>query len=134
MQESSSYCRGCNSLVTLHWIFAVAAYYSDRFGSLVKGTEHKLVEDGETIWPNMRNCHISRKDLESAETQRTAEKIFEAKLIAIHRTAHLRGIEDVAIARLERNGEISVTKRSTAPKVVEVAVSDGVQRVQIAFS
>lgn len=105
-------------LVALHWLFAVASYYSDRFASLVKGSERKLVEDGKIIWDNMRKSHISRKDLESA----------------IHRTAHLQNIEDVAIARLERNGEISVTKRSNEPKVVEVAVRNGVQRVQIELS
>jgi len=43
----------------------------------------------------------------------------------------MTGIEDVAEARLERNGDISIIKSGREPKVVSVAVADGVQTVRI---
>ncbi len=34
-------------LVSLHWLFAACAFHSDFFGTLIKGHERTLVEDGK---------------------------------------------------------------------------------------
>ena len=40
-------------------------------------------------------------------------------------------LEEVAEARLERNGRLSVIRAQHEPKVVEIAVAEGVQTVRI---
>ena len=40
-------------------------------------------------------------------------------------------LEEVAEARLERSGEVSVVEAERGPRVVEVAVAGGVQTVRI---
>ena len=40
-------------------------------------------------------------------------------------------LEEVAEARLERSGELSVLRAGREPKVVEVKVADGVQTVRL---
>ena len=105
-------------LVVLHWLFAVLSFHSGRFGDLVKGEDRLLILDGEIQWDAMRKSHISRNDLVSA----------------MRRNAKLDDPEQVKIACLERNGDISVLPRETGPKVVEVRVEDGVQVVRIEVS
>jgi uncharacterized membrane protein YcaP (DUF421 family) len=50
-------------LVGLHWLFAMIAFRSDRFGTLIKGSPRMLVKDGEMLWDAMRKSNISRNDL-----------------------------------------------------------------------
>ncbi len=102
-------------LVGLHWLFSVAAFYSDRFGTMIKGSERRLVEDGEIHWDNMRKSHISKDDL----------------LGALHINGKVTDVSEVRLACFERNGDISVIRREREPKVVEVSVRDGVQTVRI---
>ena len=102
-------------LIVLHWIFAVAAYYSDRFSMMVKGSDRVLVEDGEIVWENMRKSHIGRNDL----------------LSAFRVNAQVQDVREVEVARFERNGDISVIKGEREPRVVDVAVLDGVQTIRI---
>jgi uncharacterized membrane protein YcaP (DUF421 family) len=40
-------------------------------------------------------------------------------------------LEQVSEARLERSGKLSVIKARAEPKVVEIAVADGVQTVRV---
>jgi uncharacterized membrane protein YcaP (DUF421 family) len=94
-------------LVLLHWLFSTLSFYTDWFGTLVKGHNRVLVKGGEIQWDAMRQSHISEKDLMSA----------------LRSEAH--------VARLERSGDISVIKASSEPKVVEVRVEQGVQTVRI---
>src|SRR5439155_14172161 len=51
-------------LVGLHRAFAHLAYYSHRFGILVKGAPDTIVRDGECDFPMMRRNHVSMHDLE----------------------------------------------------------------------
>lgn len=104
-------------LVALHTLFAIVSFHWRTFGRMVKGYEHVLVKDGQVLWDNMRKSHIAVHDLEHALY--TNGKVTDPK--------------DVRIARLERNGEISVITRESprATKVLEVAVRDGVQTVRI---
>ena len=101
-------------MLALHWAMAVVAFRSDVVGVLVKGSERRLVEDGEIRWDEMAGAHIGERDLLGALRQ--------------------SGVEDVGrvtSAYLERSGDVSVIERSDAPRVLDVQVVDGVQTVRI---
>ena len=105
-------------LVGMHWLLAAVAFRSDRFGTLIKGRERTLIRDGEIQWDEMRGAHISKDDLLGA--LRTSAKVSDPG--------------NVAAARLERSGDISVIPRDGQPKVVEVSVAEGVQTVRVEIS
>jgi uncharacterized membrane protein YcaP (DUF421 family) len=101
-------------MLGLHWAIAVVAFRSDEVGVLVKGSERRLVEDGEIRWHEMAAAHIGERDLLGALRQ--------------------SGVEDVgrvSSAYLERSGDVSVIERSDAPRVLDIEVADGVQTVRI---
>lgn len=102
-------------LVGLHWSLAAIAFRSDRFGTAVKGRERQLVEDGALRRDTMSQSHISENDL----------------LQSLRLNASLESPDDVAAAWLERSGDISVITRSSEPRVVDIEVRDGVQRVRL---
>jgi uncharacterized membrane protein YcaP (DUF421 family) len=105
---------GAAMLVFMHWLFSAIALRSHGFGALIKGGADTLVKDGRVDEAMMRKAHMTERDLD--EDLRSS------------------GVDDpakVAEARLERSGSLSVVKRSEAPKVVEVDVAAGVQRVRI---
>ncbi|HEX2254253.1 MAG TPA: YetF domain-containing protein [Thermoanaerobaculia bacterium] len=108
-------------LVALHWLFALGAFRSHTFGSLIKGNPHRLVADGRVDWPAMRSKRISRRDLEEALRLR----------------ANRADLDDVDEAYFERSGDISFVPRRKGgggggePRVIEVRVEDGVQTVRI---
>ena len=98
----------------MHWLFSALAFRSHRFGEAVKGEPRVLVRDGTIGWEAMRHAHVSERDL----------------------WEDLRGegvsrLEQVSEARLERSGKLSVIKARAEPKVVEIAVADGVQTVRV---
>lgn len=105
------------ALVGLHWFFSVASFHSHRFGTFIKGQERTLVKDGEIQWDNMRKSYISRNDLD----------------MALRSTGKVTDPVDVAVANLERSGDISVIPREKERnlKVVEITVNAGVQKVRI---
>lgn len=103
------------TLVGLHWLFSVLSFHSDWFGTLVKGSDRLLVEDGAILWDAMRKSHLSAKDLMSS----------------LRTQANVDDLEKVKAARLERSGDISVVKADAPPKVLEVDVADGVQTIRI---
>ncbi len=85
-------------LVGVHWLFARIAFHFDRFGTLIKGENRILIKDGELQWKEMRNSNISENDL---------REMLRLKA----------GTDDpgqVKIARLERNGEMSVITKVSA--------------------
>lgn len=81
-------------LVLLHHLLAKLAYHSHGFSRLVKGSALVLVRDGKLNDAELRRNNITHDDLDE----------------------HLRlngsviGTGDVAEARLERNGSVSVVK------------------------
>lgn len=79
-------------LVALHFVFAKIAFYSDRFGDLIKGHKRKLIDDGEIDWEQMRKANISRADL----------------LAALRENGPTTDPADVKEAWLERSGNVSV--------------------------
>lgn len=104
--------------VSLHWLLAVLAFYSDRLGIMFKGRERLLIEDGEIRWDEMKKGHIGRNDL----------------LGALRQNGRVNDPGEVELAYLERSGDISVLKKSSHPRVVEVHVEEGVQTVRIEIS
>lgn len=102
-------------LVGVHWLFAWLAFRSDRFGTLIKGSPRILVKDGEILWDATGKSHISRQDL----------------LGALRTEAGIDDPAKVKVARLERSGDISAIPGETQPKILEVAVADGVQTIRI---
>lgn len=108
---------GALVLVLMHWLFAVLSFRSDRFGNWVKGTERVLVRNGEIDWNSMQTSHISRNDL----------------LAALRTNGRLDDVAEVKEARLERSGDISVLQGEREPRVIELAVQDGVQVVRVEF-
>lgn len=105
-------------LVLMHWLFAVLSFHSDRFGDLIKGGERLLVRNGEIQWDAMQSSHISENDL----------------MGAIRTSAQIGKLKKVEEARLERSGDLSVIKRDSEPRIVEIKVEDGVQTVRLELS
>lgn len=102
-------------LVALHWTFSVVTFHYSRLSTYIKGTDRKLVEDGEIIWENMRKSHIGENDLMSA----------------LRSNGQVLDVSEVKVAHFERSGDISVIKKEREPRIIEVAVQDGVQTVRI---
>ncbi len=102
-------------LVGLHWLIAAIAFSSDWFGNLVKGEPVLLIKDGRLNEKGLRGSSVSHKDLEEA----------------LRIESHVTEPESVKLAYLERNGGISVIPRKPAPRVLDVAVENGVQTIRI---
>jgi uncharacterized membrane protein YcaP (DUF421 family) len=100
-------------LVAMHRLIAAAAFRSHRFGSLVKGDADLLVRDGLIDTRALRRFSISRRDLEEG--------------LRLH---EILRPEQAQEAWIERNGDISAVPRRE-PRVIEVEVEAGVQRVRI---
>jgi uncharacterized membrane protein YcaP (DUF421 family) len=101
-------------LMLMHWLFSAIALRSHGFGVLVKGRARLLVQDGRPQDEAMRASHMTEHDLWEDLRGKSVSSLAEVKE-----------------ARLERSGQLSVVKAKPEPKVVEVAVRDGVQTVRI---
>jgi uncharacterized membrane protein YcaP (DUF421 family) len=101
-------------LVAMHWLFSSIALRWHGFGVAVKGRPLVLVRDGRIEQDAMRGAHMTEHDLWEDLRGKSISRL-----------------EEVSEARLERNGRLSVIKAQQRPKVVEVAVADGVQTVRI---
>lgn len=104
-------------LVLIHQILAWLTWRSHRFGVLMKGNPEPLIRNGEVVQDALRRHQISKGDLD--EALRLNGRVTEPG--------------QVQEARFERNGDISVIERkeSREPRVVEVDVREGVQRIRI---
>ncbi len=101
-------------LLGMHWLFSGIAMRWHGFGSLIKDEPRTLIRDGQVDEQAMRKSHMTEHDL----------------------WEDLRGkgvsdLKQVAEARLERSGNLSVIKARQDPKVIEMRVQDGVQTVRI---
>lgn len=103
------------TLVLLHWLVSWLSYHIDSLGSLFKGHEVRLVKDGEILEEGMRETGTTRRDLDRA----------------MREDGNVPDASRIQMAYMERDGSISVVPKSSAPKVVEVAVQDGVQTVRV---
>ncbi len=102
------------ALVFVHWVFTYFACRSHWFGKLVKGNSDLVVRDGVILDDALARHHLSRHDLEQQLRQ-----------------VGIKDVADVQSAYKERSGEISVIRRKTPPRVIDVDVKDGVQTVRI---
>ena len=82
-------------LVVLHRLFAFLAFYSHRFGILVKGRPDIIVRDGERDLDMMWRNHVSSHDLDE-----------DMRL-----TIHTDDLFNVRVARVDRSGDISFIKK-----------------------
>jgi len=82
-------------LVLLHRLFAYLAFYSHRFGLLVKGRPDLIVRDGQSDFRVMRRNHVSMHDLDE-----------DMRL-----NAHTDDLSRIRVARVERSGDISFIKK-----------------------
>ena len=85
----------CLVLAVTHRIFAYISLYNGRFGGWIKGDKILLYKEGKLYPKNMRRSLVSENDLH--------ERI---------RINGCESLEDVKIAYMERNGEISIIKKS----------------------
>jgi uncharacterized membrane protein YcaP (DUF421 family) len=102
------------AIVAAHFFITNLAMRWSWFETQIKGHSRLVIDRGATLTQNLRISHISEDDLDEE--------------------LRLRGIESrqqVKLAYKERNGEVSVIKERPEPRVVEVAVQQGVQTVRI---
>jgi uncharacterized membrane protein YcaP (DUF421 family) len=101
-------------LVVMHFVFSGIALRWHGFGSLIKGSPRLLVRDGSVDAQNLRKAHMTEHDLDEDLRSKSVSRL-----------------DEVAEARLERSGQLSVIKAKSEPKVIEVQVAEGVQTVRI---
>src|SRR5436190_16102057 len=82
-------------LVVLHRLFAFLAFYSHRFGILVKGRPDVIVRDGQRDTAMMWRNHVSTHDLD--EDMRLS--------------VNMDDLSRIRLARVERSGDISFLKK-----------------------
>ena len=102
------------ALIALHSALTAVACRWHGFGEMIKGRPRVLVQNGRKDEEAMRTAHLTDRDLE--------EDL---------RRHGMTSIEGIAEAQLERNGDISIIKSKQEPKVITVAVADGVHTVRI---
>ncbi|NEQ30532.1 MAG: DUF421 domain-containing protein [Leptolyngbya sp. SIO4C5] len=102
-------------LVVMHWLAAMLSFRFGPLERLIKGKTRPLIQGGEVIRQNMRRSHISNQDLEAA----------------LRSNGALTQPDQVALAHLENNGNISVIPKPAQPQIIEVKAEAGVQTIQI---
>jgi uncharacterized membrane protein YcaP (DUF421 family) len=81
-------------MVAIHWLISWSARASPTFSGLVKGHATVLIRDGKVLEKPLADAHMSRDDLD--------EDLREKGISAA---------SEVAEARLERNGKLSVIEK-----------------------
>ena len=79
------------TITCLHILMANVSFYVRGFGYLIKGSEIRLIKNGELIWKNMRKANVTVRDLKEALRINGSRETFH----------HIRS------AYLERSGDIS---------------------------
>ena len=102
-------------LVLAHAAIAALSFHSRIIARLAKGEPLPLLQDGRLRQDQMRRVHIGEHDL----------------LEALRAQGRIASVEEAETIQLERSGEISVIKKKRPPRIVEIDVKDGVQRVRL---
>lgn len=79
-------------LIIMHRTFSLIAAYSDRFGGWIKGHERVILRDGELLHDAMLKSNLSEHDV----------------IQSLRLNAKTEDVSKVHLARIERNGDISV--------------------------
>ncbi len=82
-------------LLFLHWAFAAAAFRVHWISATVKGTRIPLIRDGKVLQDGVRRAQLSEDDLAEALRLQIQDE----------------DVSKVAVAYMERSGEISVIPR-----------------------
>lgn len=101
-------------LVLLHFIFSGIALRWHGFGRFIKGSPRMIVRAGVIDDRVMTKAHMTEHDLWEDLRGKSVSRL-----------------DEVAEARLERSGQLSVIKAQREPKVIQVEVAEGVQTVRI---
>jgi len=83
------------AIVAVHSLFAALAVRWGWFSRIIKGRPTRLIEAGEIDWRRAKRALIGERDLEED--------------LRLHGVSGFDGVE---AAHLERNGQISIVKRS----------------------
>jgi uncharacterized membrane protein YcaP (DUF421 family) len=83
-------------LAVLHRLFGWLAYYDQRAGKILKGSELLLYKNGKYFEDNMRYGMVTKKDI----------------LSEVRSNAHTDNLEGIDSIFLERDGKISVIKKT----------------------
>jgi uncharacterized membrane protein YcaP (DUF421 family) len=86
---------GAIALMVIHRVFAFGAFKSHAFGKLIKGRPRTLVRNGEIDWEEMKRSLVSKHDFEED----------------LRLDAKTEDVSSIAVARLERSGDISFIKK-----------------------
>jgi len=105
------------ALILMHWLLSWLSYHIDSLGSLFKGHEVQLVDDGEILDAGMQKTGSTGRDLDRT----------------MRENGYVPDVSNLQLAYMERDGSISVVPRSTAPKILDISVQEGVQTVRIAM-
>ncbi len=106
------------TLMAIHYVISYFTYKFSTASNLLKNNERQLIENGEINEDAMRQSKLGENDLLQAMRQRGGVEKLEA----------------VESAYLERDGSITIIPKKSEPKVLEVAVENGVQTVKIVLS
>jgi uncharacterized membrane protein YcaP (DUF421 family) len=101
-------------IMIMHWLFSAIALRWSGFGTLIKGRDTIVVSDGQPDRQAMRRTHMTDADLDEDLRQQSVGDIAQ-----------------VAEARVERNGSLSVIKAPKDIKILDIDVANGVQTVRI---
>jgi len=102
-------------LVMIHWMFAAIALRKHSFGILIKGKPEMIIQNGEVNWDVLKKHDLTESDL----------------IESMHLNASTEDFSQIQLATIERNGTISFIKKDKQPKVVEIEVKEGVQKIRI---
>lgn len=102
------------AMIALHTAFSGVAMRWHGFGGAIKGGPRVLIRDGIVDAHALRKAHFSEGDL------------WEDL-----RGEGITDLAQVAEARIERNGKVSVIRAKAPPKIVSIDVAAGVQTVKV---
>lgn len=106
------------TLMIVHYAISLLSYYNSSASRTFKESKRALVIKGKIDEEAMQQSKLGEGDL----------------LQAIRKEAGVEAPEEIQSAYLERDGSITIIPKEREPKIVEVTVEEGVQKVMISFS
>lgn len=102
-------------MVAFHHLVSWTTFKSPALRLFFTGRARALIHDGEVLPEEMRRHRFSIPDLDEA----------------LRLKGQVDDLGKVKEARFERSGKISVVKKESEPRIVEIRVEQGVQTVRI---